>query len=67
MDPADFDRISRVRAELTAEGFTVPTGQTVWRWAIDGEIRAVRVGAGPLLVSREDVRRMVTPTPVCAP
>ncbi len=66
MDLADFDPISRVRADLTAEGLTVPTGQTVYRWAIDGKIRAVYVGSNRLLVSREDVRRMVTPTPVGA-
>jgi excisionase family DNA binding protein len=64
--PADYARISDVLAELDRDGFNTPAYDTVRRWANAGKIRAVRVGADRLLVYREDVRRMVTPTPVRA-
>ncbi|UXA19828.1 hypothetical protein [Mycobacterium sp. SMC-4] len=66
MNPADFDRISRVLAELSRDGLNTPTDKTVLRWAKSGRIRALQVGAGRFLVHRDDVRRMVTPTPLTA-
>lgn len=64
VNPADYAPISLIRAELDRDGLAAPAYETVRRWANDGRIRAVRVGADRLLVARDDVRRMVTPTPV---
>ncbi len=63
----EYVRVSQILAELEQEGLDIPTDTTVRRWVNDRKIRAMRVGAGRLLVSREDVRKMVTPTPVGAP
>jgi hypothetical protein len=63
---SDYDRVSRVLADLDLAGYDTPTSSTVRRWANDGKIRAYRVGSDRLLVSRVDVQRMCTPIPVGA-
>ncbi|BBY82958.1 hypothetical protein H7I53_23090 [Mycolicibacterium pulveris] len=64
MNPADFDRITVVLAELDRDGIRTPTYETVLRWAKVGKVRAVNVGANRFLVHRNDVRGMVTPKPL---
>jgi hypothetical protein len=64
----EYGHIPDVHAELKRDGLPVPHYETTRRAAHDGTVRAVRVGTGRgrLLVHREDVRALVTGTPVRA-
>jgi hypothetical protein len=61
-----YGSISTVLADLGEEGLETPHPSNVRYWVTTKKIRAMRVGAGRLLVSYEDVRRMCTPRPVGA-
>lgn len=62
---ADFASIATILAELEAQGHIVPADTaTVRHWVRFGKVRALKTGSGHLLVSREDMLRMVTPVPV---
>ncbi|MGD1237287.1 hypothetical protein [Mycobacterium seoulense] len=66
MKARDYAPISTVLADLREEGLETPSTSNVRYWVTTNKIRAMRVGAGRLLVSYEDVRRMCTPRPVGA-
>ena len=62
---ADFVPISVSLAELKEQGHGdhTPDATTVRHWVRFRKVRALKNGAGHLLVSREDMHRMVVPTP----
>lgn len=66
MKAPGYGPISTVLTDLREEGLETPHPSNVRYWVSTKKIRAMRVGAGRLLVSYQDVRAMCTPTPVGA-